>query len=113
MAPSDLDQFSALARRDSGLVVVTTLRPDTTMQASVVNAGVLEHPVTGTPAVAFVAQGGSRKLANFRVRPQTTVVARAGWEWVAAEGAAAIVGTEACRSVFVSVMEELLFVRRW
>ena len=94
MAPSDLAQFSALALRDSGLVVVTTLRADSTMQASVVNAGVLDHPVTGAPAVAFVAQGGSRKLANFCVRPQTTVVARAGWEWVAAEGAAGIIGPD-------------------
>jgi hypothetical protein len=94
MAPSDLAQFSTVALRDSGLVVVTTLRADSTMQASVVNAGVLDHPVTGVAAVAFVAQGGSRKLANFRARPQTTVVARAGWEWVAAEGAAAIIGPD-------------------
>jgi hypothetical protein len=94
MAPSDLAQFSALALRDSGLVVVTTLRADSTMQASVVNAGVLDHPLTGAASVAFVAQGGSRKLANFRARPQTTIVARAGWEWVAAEGAAGIIGPD-------------------
>lgn len=94
MAPSDLAHFSALALRDSGLVVVTTLRSDLTMQASVVNAGVFDHPVSGAPSVAFVAQGASRKLANFRVRPQTTVVARSGWEWVAAEGAAEIIGPD-------------------
>ena len=94
MAPSDLTQFSALARRDSGLVVVTTLRADSSIQASVVNAGVLDHPLTGTPSIAFVAQGGSRKLANFRARPQTTIVARAGWEWVAAEGRAGIIGPD-------------------
>jgi PPOX class probable F420-dependent enzyme len=94
MAPSDLAQFSALSAQESGLVVVTTLRSDTTMQASVVNAGVLDHPLTGAPAVAFVARGGSRKLVNLRVRPNTTVVARAGWEWVAAEGAAEIIGPD-------------------
>ena len=94
MAPSDLAQFSALALRDSGLVVVTTLRADNTMQASVVNAGVIDHPLTGAPSVALVAGGGTRKLANFRVRPQTTIVARAGWEWIAAEGAAEIIGPD-------------------
>jgi PPOX class probable F420-dependent enzyme len=94
MAPSDLGQFSALALRDSGLVVVSTLRADGTIQASVVNAGVIEHPSTGVAAVALVAQGGSRKLANLRVRPRVTIVARAGWEWVAAEGAAEIIGPD-------------------
>ena len=94
MAPSDLTRFSTLALRDSGLVVVSTLRADGTIQASVVNAGVIEHPSTGAAAVALVAQGGSRKLANFRVRPQATIVARAGWEWVAAEGAAEIIGPD-------------------
>jgi PPOX class probable F420-dependent enzyme len=94
MAPSDLVQFSALAARENGLVVVTTLRADSTIQASVVNAGVIEHPVTKAPTVAFVAMGGSRKLANFRVRPNTTIVARAGWEWVAVEGAAEIIGPD-------------------
>ena len=94
MAPSDLAQFSALALRDSGLVVVTTLRSGGTIQASVVNAGVLDHPVSGAPSVAFVAQGASRKLTNFRARPQTTIIARAGWEWVAAEGSAGIIGPD-------------------
>jgi hypothetical protein len=94
MAASDLTQFSALALRDNGLVVVTTLRADNTMQASVVNAGVIDHPLTRVPSVAFVAGGGTRKLANFRARAQTTIVARAGWEWIAAEGAAEIIGPD-------------------
>ena len=38
--------------------------------------------------------GGSRKLANFRVRPETTIVARVGWEWIAVEGAAEIIGPD-------------------
>jgi PPOX class probable F420-dependent enzyme len=94
MAPSDLAQFSAVALRESGLVVVTTLRSDDTVQASVVNGGVIDHPLTGAACVAFVARGGTRKLANYRARPQTTIVARAGWEWVAVEGAAEIVGPD-------------------
>ena len=55
-----------------------------------VNAGVLDHPVTGRPVVGLVARGGSRKLANLRARPQATIVVRAGWEWAAAEGPAGL-----------------------
>ena len=94
MAPSDLTRFSALSSREHGLVVVTTVRADHTIQASVVNAGVLDHPRSATPSIAFVAQGGTRKLANFRARPETTIVARAGWEWVAAEGTVEIIGPD-------------------
>jgi hypothetical protein len=58
----------------------------------VVNAGVLDHPVTGTAAVGFVARGGARKLVNLRARPHVTVVFRSGWEWVAVEGDADLAG---------------------
>ena len=89
---TDLADFSRLVAREHGLCVVSTLRPDGTIQASVVNAGVLDHPVTGRPVVGLVAQGGSRKLANLRARPQVTIVVRAGWEWAAAEGPAELAG---------------------
>ena len=38
-----------------------------------VNAGVLDHPVTGRPVVGLVARGGSRKLAAERlgISPRT------------------------------------------
>ena len=43
---ADLDTFANLVPLDHGLVVVATARADGTMQASVVNAGVVDHPVT-------------------------------------------------------------------
>jgi PPOX class probable F420-dependent enzyme len=89
---TDLADFSRLVAREHGLCVVSTLRPDGTIQASVVNAGVLDHPVTGRPVVGLVARGGSRKLANLRARPHVTIVVRAGWEWAAAEGPAELAG---------------------
>jgi PPOX class probable F420-dependent enzyme len=91
---TDLADFSRLVALEHGLCVVSTLRPDGTIQASVVNAGVLDHPVTGTPVVGLVARGGSRKLANLRARPQVTVVVRAGWQWSAAEGPADLAGPD-------------------
>jgi PPOX class probable F420-dependent enzyme len=89
---TDLGDFARLVALDHGLCVVSTLRAGTTIQSSVVNAGVLDHPVTGHRVVGLVARGGSRKLANLRVRPRATVVVRAGWDWVAAEGPAELAG---------------------
>lgn len=89
-----LDDFSRLGAADSGLCVVTTVRADATVQASVVNAGVLDHPVSGSPVVGLVAMGGSRKLDNLRRRPRTTLVAKSGWQWVAVEGSTELFGPD-------------------
>jgi len=92
---ADLDDFARIAAHDNGLCVVSTVRADGTVQASVVNAGVVDRPDAGSGArVAFVAIGGSRKLANLRRRPQLTVVAKAGWQWVAVEGSAELLGPD-------------------
>jgi PPOX class probable F420-dependent enzyme len=91
---TDLADFAALARREQGLCVVSTLRADGTIQSSVVNAGVLDHPVTGAPVVAFTTRGWAVKLAHLRQRPLATIVARAGWQWAAAEGPAEIAGPD-------------------
>jgi len=91
---TDLSDFAAIGAQDNGLCVVSTLRADGTIQASVVNAGVYEHPVSAERGVAFVAMGGSNKLANLRARPRVTVVARASWQWIAAEGNAELIGPD-------------------
>ena len=90
----DVERVRRLAAADHGLAVVATLRRDTSIQCSVVNAGVLDHPLTGKPVVAFVAMGGSRKLAHLRRRPQATVVFRSGWQWVAIEGRTSLAGPD-------------------
>jgi len=86
--------FGRIAAVDHGLVVLVTTRADSSAQASVVNAGILANPVDGSPSVALVAQGRARKVANLRARPRATVVARAGWEWAAVEGATTIIGPD-------------------
>jgi PPOX class probable F420-dependent enzyme len=91
---TDLTDFARLVPGDHGLCVVSTLRNDLTIQASVVNAGVLGHPLTGRSVTAFVARGGTRKLANLRARPRATVVVRAGWQWVAVEGRVELCGPD-------------------
>jgi PPOX class probable F420-dependent enzyme len=90
----DLAAFARLVLQDHGLCVLSTLRGDGSVQATVVNAGVLAHPVTGTSVVGLVAAGGARKLRNLRADPRATVVARAGWQWSTIEGSADIVGPD-------------------
>jgi PPOX class probable F420-dependent enzyme len=89
---TDVADFAALVGRDQGLCVVSTLRAAGTIQSSVVNAGVLKHPVTGAQVVGFTTRGGSAKLAHLRVRPRATIVVRAGWEWTAVEGPVELAG---------------------
>jgi PPOX class probable F420-dependent enzyme len=90
----DLDDIARLIGDEHGLAVVSTSRPDGTVQSSVVNAGVLDHPDTGEPVLGFVARRGAHKLTNLRARARATVVARAGWRWAAVEGAATIIGPD-------------------
>src|SRR5262245_33410818 len=91
---SDLTAFADLVPLDHGLVVVSTSRADGTIQSSVVNAGVIEHPVTGHPVVAFVAAGSSHRLGNLRARPRANVVIRAGWTWAGVEGPVELAGPD-------------------
>ncbi|HVX68852.1 MAG TPA: TIGR03618 family F420-dependent PPOX class oxidoreductase [Mycobacteriales bacterium] len=88
-----LATFRKVASQESGLCVVTALRGDGTMAASVVNAGVMPHPVTGADVVGFVARG-VKKLEHLRADPRTTVVARNGWRWAAVEGTAELFGPD-------------------
>ena len=91
---TDLPAFADVASADKGLVVFTTLRRDGSAQSSVVNAGVLPHPLTGEPVVGLVAIGGSRKLDHLRADPRTTVTARSGWQWATVEGTAQLIGPD-------------------
>jgi PPOX class probable F420-dependent enzyme len=91
---TDLARFEELVPLDHGLSVVVTRRADLTPHTAVVNAGVLPDPVTGEPAVAFVAAGGTRKLTHLRADPTIAVVIRAGWQWVAVEGQAQLIGPD-------------------
>lgn len=91
---ADLRRFADLVPQDHGLAVIAVTRPNGSVHASVANAGVLAHPVSGTPVVGLVAVGGARKLRHLRANPRATVVLRAGWQWAAAEGAAELAGPD-------------------
>lgn len=89
-----LEEFERLVPADHGLVVVSTVRPNATIQSSVVNAGVIAHPVTGARVVALVSRGDARRLRNLRERPYASVVIRAGWAWAGIEGPVQLAGPD-------------------
>jgi PPOX class probable F420-dependent enzyme len=88
-----LDDAAEIGRQEQGLAVVSTLRPDATIQSSVVNAGVMAHPLGGQQVVAFVTYG-KVKLAHLRARPVVTATFRSGWRWAAVEGRAELIGPD-------------------
>ena len=90
----DITRFADLVPGDHGLAVIALALPDKTVHASVTNAGVLDHPVTGASVVGIVAGGGSRKLTHLRSHPRATVVLRVGWRWAAVEGPVEIAGPD-------------------
>ena len=88
-----LDQAVGLAAADNGLAFVATLRSDSSIQSSLINAGALRHPVSGEPVLGFVTYG-KVKLANLRARPQIAVSFRNGWQWATVEGCAELAGPD-------------------
>jgi PPOX class probable F420-dependent enzyme len=88
-----LNEAVALAAADSGLAVISTVRADGTVQASLVNVGLLPHPATGQPSLGFTTYG-KVKLANLRARPQLAITFRNGWQWATVEGRAELAGPD-------------------
>lgn len=86
--------METLVALDHGLATVTTARPDGSLQSTVVNAGVVAHPVHGRRVAAFVARGGTRKLGHLRADPRATLSWRAGWAWATVEGTVELCGPD-------------------
>lgn len=83
----------ALAAADKGLAVVSTVRADGTVQASLVNVGLLTHPARAHSVLGFTTYG-KVKMNNLRARPQAAVTFRNGWQWATVEGRAELVGPD-------------------
>jgi PPOX class probable F420-dependent enzyme len=90
---TNLHDVAALAAKEQGLAVISTLRGDGSIQASLVNAGVMTNPFTDEQVTAFVTYGRV-KLANLRLRPQLAVTFRSGWAWATVEGSALLIGPD-------------------
>jgi PPOX class probable F420-dependent enzyme len=88
-----LNEAMELAGREQFLAIVATARADGSIQSSLVNAGSLDHPLTGLPALAFVTYGAI-KLANLRARPQVAVTFRSQWSYATIEGRTELIGPD-------------------
>lgn len=90
----DLDDVREFLADEHGLAVVSSVQHDGRVLSSVVNAGVMPNPVTGSPAVAFVSAGSAARLAHARRGSEITVTVRRGWRWVGVTGATTLVGPD-------------------
>ncbi len=89
-----MDDVRRTAAANQGLAVVSTLRPDGTVHSTVVNAGVMPHPVLDNDVVAMVIRGDAWKRRLLRDAGRASVVLRHGWEWAGVEGPVDIIGPD-------------------
>lgn len=89
-----MDDARKLAGLDNGLANLSTLRSDGTVHTTVVNAGILDHPLIGGAAAAFIGRPGTLKLRYLRQNPSVTLCWRAGWAWCTVEGTAELAGPD-------------------
>ena len=91
---ADLDLVRRIGKANHGLAIVSVARSDGSVHSSLVNAGVLDHPVTGRPVVGLVAVGRSRKLELLRATARATLTFQDGWQWVSVDGPVEIAGPD-------------------
>ena len=92
---ADLDLVRRLVAADHGLAVVATTRADGSVHTSLVNAGVLDDPLTGAPGRGVSSPAATaRKVRLVRAAGRASVTFRSGWEWVAVEGPVTLIGPD-------------------
>ena len=91
---SDIEEARAYLAKENGLATVSTVQSDGRVLSSVVNCGVIDHPVTGATCVAFVSAGGAARLGHVRRGSQVTIAIRRGWTWRSVTGPADLIGPE-------------------
>ena len=89
-----LDTVRSFLPEEHGLAVVSTVQADGAVLSTVVNCGVVDHPVTSEPRLAFVSLGGAARLRHIRGGSPVTSAIRRGWNWVSVTGAAELIGPD-------------------
>ena len=89
-----LDDVRRMVAGDKGLATVSVTRDDGSVHSTVVNGGVLAHPVNGHDVVGFVVRGGAHKLRLMRRRGRVALTFRNGWAWAGVEGPIDIIGPD-------------------
>jgi PPOX class probable F420-dependent enzyme len=91
--PAHLDKVQRYVDADHQVCFITTRR-DGTSQATLVRGGLLDHPISGRPAVVSLIRGNTAKLRNLRRTPRAAVFFRGGSDWATAEGPTTIIGPD-------------------
>jgi hypothetical protein len=108
----DLAYVQKLAEGDHYLAVLTAARPDGSVHASVVSAGIIDDPVDGSPSVGLVAIGSSRKLPLLRQSGAATIVFKDGYQWAAVSGPTRLIGPEDGLEYGLNVLDTVRAVYR-
>ncbi len=87
-----LDDVRIQLAGETGLATISTTQADGRVLSSVVNCGVVDHPVTGEASVALVSRGRATRLIHIRRGSQVTLLVRRGWTWVSVTGPAELIG---------------------
>ena len=91
---SDIEIFSNYLSEETGLATVSTTQADGRVLSSVVNCGMIKHPLTGDTCVAFVSGSKAARLKHIDRGSQVTISARRGWVWSSATGPADLIRPE-------------------
>ena len=91
---SDIEIFSNYLSGETGLATVSTTQADGRVLSSVVNCGMIKHPLTGDTCVAFVSGSKAARLRHIDRGSQVTVNVRRGWIWSSVTGPADLIRPE-------------------
>jgi len=91
---SDIEEVRTYLAKENGLATVSTTQADGRVLSSVVNCGVIDHPLTCAPCVALVSAGGAARLSHVRRGSQVTIAIRRGWTWRSVTGPADLIGLD-------------------
>ena len=92
MSEKKIDKLRRLVAAEHGLCTFVCLDESGAPHTSVINAGVIDHPLTGETCVGAVVIGSARKAKMLRADPRVAVSFRHGWDWVGVRGQAQLIG---------------------
>ncbi len=89
-----LDDLRRFLADETGLATISTVQQDGRVLSSIANCAIIRNPLTGDECVALVSMGTAARLKHVRRGSEVTISVRRGWNWIAATGAADLVGPE-------------------
>ncbi len=91
---NDIETVKNHLAEETGLATVSTVQADGRVLTTVVNCGMIEHPITGDTCVAFVSGSNAARLKHIERGSQVTVSVRRGWVWSSVTGPADLIKSE-------------------